>query len=77
MTTNTIVRPACSQGAEFLTVRDLARLLKIDAKTIYRYVRKGLIPYTRIQSNIRFRYDEILQWIERRHVRPVGWNGKT
>lgn len=55
---------------EFLTVRDLARLLKIDAKTIYRYVRQGLIPYVRIQSNIRFRRDEVLQWLEAQTFRP-------
>ncbi|MCI0718004.1 MAG: helix-turn-helix domain-containing protein [Acidobacteria bacterium] len=33
---------------ELLTARELEATLKIDAKTIYAYVRKGLIPYVRI-----------------------------
>jgi predicted site-specific integrase-resolvase len=39
---------------EFLTAKDLEAVLKIDAKTIYSYVRRGLIPYVRIQRNVRF-----------------------
>jgi hypothetical protein len=32
-------------------------------KTIYGYVQRGLIPYIRIQSNLRFRKQEVLDWI--------------
>jgi len=53
-----------------LTVADLEALLKIDVKTLYRYVQKGLIPYVRIQSNVRFRKREILEWIDRQSYRP-------
>jgi len=28
--------------------------VKIDVKTFYAYLGKGLIPYVRIQSNVRF-----------------------
>lgn len=45
-------------------------MLKIDVKTIYTYVQKGLIPYIRIQSNIRFAKAEILNWIEGQSYRP-------
>ena len=51
--------------AEMLTATDLEQLLKIDVKTIYRYAQRGLIPYVRIQSNLRFSKREILEWIER------------
>ena len=37
-----------------MTAKDLAALLKIDVKTIYSYVQRGLIPYVRIHSNVRF-----------------------
>ena len=37
---------------EMLTAKDLEALLKIDVKTIYSYVQRGLIPYVRIQSNV-------------------------
>ena len=35
--------------AEMLTAADLEALLKIDVKTVYRYVQRGLIPYVKIQ----------------------------
>jgi predicted DNA-binding transcriptional regulator AlpA len=47
-----------------LNVKELEALLRIDQKTIYRYVSLGLIPYVRIQSNIRFVKDQIAGWIE-------------
>jgi excisionase family DNA binding protein len=59
-----------SQMCEMLTARELEALLKIDVKTIYGYVQQGLIPYVRIQSNVRFRRQEILDWIEERSYRP-------
>jgi excisionase family DNA binding protein len=55
---------------EMLTAKDLESLLKIDVKTIYGYVQQGVIPYIRIQSNVRFRRQEILDWIEERSYRP-------
>ncbi len=62
-------------GDIMLTARDLEAWLKIDVKTIYAYVQKGLIPYVRIQSNVRFRREEILEWIERQSYRPQSGNG--
>jgi len=59
-----------------LTAKDLEALLKIDVKTIYGYVQRGLIPYVRIQSNVRFLKSEIVKWIEecRFQTRPVLGN---
>ena len=54
-----------------LTARDLEGWLQISVKTVYRYVQLGLIPYVKIQSNVRFRRDEILEWIERQSFRPL------
>jgi predicted DNA-binding transcriptional regulator AlpA len=55
---------------DLLTAKDLERLLKIDVKTIYNYAQKGLLPYVRIQSNIRFERSEILHWIQGHRFRP-------
>jgi len=55
-----------------LTARDLEQLLQIDIKTVYRYVQRGLIPYVRIQSNVRFRREEILEWIEAQSFSPFA-----
>jgi len=53
-----------------LNVKELEAFLKIDQKTIYRYVSLGLIPYVRIQSNIRFVKQQIIGWIEEQNYRP-------
>ena len=55
---------------ELLTARELEAMLKIDVKTIYSYVQRGLIPYVKIQSNLRFSKHEILNWIQEQSHRP-------
>jgi excisionase family DNA binding protein len=55
---------------EMLTAKDLEAILKIDVKTIYSYVQKGLIPFVRIQSNVRFPKKEILDWLEEQSYKP-------
>ncbi len=57
---------------ELLTAKELEALLKIDVKTIYSYVQRGLIPYVKIQSNVRFVKEQILEWIEQQNYRPRG-----
>ncbi len=64
------VSSALGQAGEMFTAKELERLLKISVKTIYRYVEQGLIPYVKIQSNVRFPKREILEWIERQSFRP-------
>jgi excisionase family DNA binding protein len=55
---------------EMLTAKELELLLKISAKILYRYVQRGLIPYVRIQSNVRFPKKQILEWIACQSYRP-------
>ena len=57
------VTPSRENMTELLTAREVERLLRIDVKTIYSYVQRGLIPYVRIQSNVRFVRSQILDWI--------------
>ncbi|MBN1557088.1 MAG: PTS sugar transporter subunit IIA [Lentisphaerae bacterium] len=45
-----------------LTVRDVARLLDVSEKTIYRWARKGRIPLTRVNDQYRFHRVELLEW---------------
>ncbi len=62
---------------ELLTAKELEALLKIDVKTIYSYVQRGLIPYVRIESNVRFLKQQIIEWIEERNYRPRGQGNGT
>jgi excisionase family DNA binding protein len=52
------------------TAQELEKFLKIDRKTIYSYVRRGLIPYVKIQSNVRFPKREIRNWIRQQTFNP-------
>jgi predicted site-specific integrase-resolvase len=60
---------------EILTAKDLEKFLQIDVKTIYSYVQRGLIPYMRIQSNIRFLKHQVLRWVAERNYQPRQVNG--
>jgi predicted DNA-binding transcriptional regulator AlpA len=62
--------PSSDDLPDLLTAKDLEILLKIDVKTIYSYVQKGLLPYVKIESNLRFVRAEILDWIEEHRFRP-------
>jgi excisionase family DNA binding protein len=51
------------ESKELLTAKEVEELLRIDVKTIYNYVQRGLIPYVRIQSNLRFVKSDVLAWL--------------
>ena len=65
------------QLGELLTAKELHRFLKISVKTIYGYVQRGLIPYVRIQSNVRFPLRRILKWIEGQSYEPRPPRGSS
>jgi excisionase family DNA binding protein len=52
-----------AEAQELLTAKEVEELLRIDIKTIYKYVQKGLIPYVKIQSNLRFAKSAVLAWV--------------
>ena len=62
--------PATLDPKELMTAREVEELLRINVKTIYSYVKRGLLPYVKIQSNVRFLRSAILQWIEERQYKP-------
>lgn len=66
---------AFAEAPDILTARELEGLIRIDVKTIYSYVQRGLIPYVRFESNVRFLKHEILAWIESSTYRPKPRNG--
>jgi predicted DNA-binding transcriptional regulator AlpA len=64
------VRASSPDPSELLTAKEVEELLRIDVKTVYSYVQRGLLPYVRIQSNLRFLRSEIVKWMEERKYRP-------
>ncbi len=55
---------------EILTAKELEAWLRIDVKTIYSYVQRGLIPYMRIESNVRFSKHQVQRWLEEPSFQP-------
>jgi predicted DNA-binding transcriptional regulator AlpA len=64
------LRTSSPDPSELLTAKEVEGMLRIDVKTVYSYVQRGLLPYVRIQSNLRFLKSEILKWMEERQYKP-------
>jgi len=54
-----------------LTVRDVARILGVPEKSIYRWIRQGALPAYRVQERYCFNRAEILEWAISRRM-PVS-----
>ena len=53
-----------SVSSTYLTLREVAELLKLSEKTIYRLVQQGKIPAFKVGGSWRFRSSDIEAWIE-------------
>ena len=51
-----------------LTVRDAAQLLNVTEKTIYRWIKQGVIPAYQISDQYRFNRAELLEWATSRKI---------
>jgi excisionase family DNA binding protein len=48
----------------YLTIRELAEVLRLSEQTIQRYVLNKEIPYLKIKKVIRFRPSDIERWVD-------------
>lgn len=55
-----------------LTTKELADILAISPKTLYSYVARGMIPYFKIESNVRFRAREVAEWLRQHSGRQAA-----
>lgn len=55
-----------------LTVRDAAALLNVSEKSVYRWIKQGVLPAYRIDDQYRINRTELLEWATERkmHVSP-------
>ena len=51
-----------------LSVKDVANLLKVNEKTIYRWLKKGSLPAYRVGDHYRFNRAELLEWVTSRQI---------
>jgi excisionase family DNA binding protein len=60
-----------SEPSPYMTIGDLAQYLKLPTETVYRYVREGRIPGSKVGRHWRFLRWEVDRWVsEQRHVKP-------
>ena len=48
----------------YITIKDLSRYLNIKTPTLYAWVGGEKIPYIKIHGLVRFRQEEIDEWVE-------------
>lgn len=48
----------------YLTIEELAVMLKLSEQTVRRYVLNRVIPFRKIRKAVRFRLSEIERWID-------------
>jgi excisionase family DNA binding protein len=53
---------------ELLTVNELSALLGTHQMTLYKWIKKGTVPFLRVGSGIRFCPRTIAQWLTQRSV---------
>lgn len=51
-----------------LTVRDVAKLLKVSERTVYRWIHQGAIPTYKVLDQYRFNRGELMQWAMARRI---------
>lgn len=51
-----------------LTVRDAAQMLNVSEKSIYRWIKQGVIPAYQINDQYRFNRAELLEWATSRKI---------
>lgn len=60
-----------------LDVREAAAYLAVEPLTVYRLVRSGELPHTRVGRLLRFRLEELDRYLEERTGRKWTPHGKT
>ena len=56
--------------ARFLTVTEVADLLRVSSMTVYRLIKSGEIPAVRVGKSFRLREDDIDAWLAKRYTEP-------
>lgn len=52
--------------SEILNVKEIAKYLQLDGQTIYRKVKRGTMPFIRVDGTIRFRKTDIDNWLTKK-----------
>ena len=54
---------------KLLTPEELSQILHVKVSTIYQWTHMGLIPFLKIGKLIRFKEEDIKEWISKKKIR--------
>ncbi len=69
MRTHRVPQEGSPANGRLLSIDDVAGLLNVSRKTVYRLISRGELPAMRVGERLRFRPSEIHEYLERRRVR--------
>ena len=61
---------------DVLKVDDVAEILGVSKWTVFRLIRDGALPYTRVRSSLRFLAEDVSEYL-RRNRTAVWMDGET
>jgi len=64
--TKEVIRMLVKKIGEYLTVNDVAKLLNVSPKTVYRWCSAGKLPHIKIGGSLRFKQSDLLALLEKR-----------
>jgi len=68
--------PTCGEKKPLLSIKAAALLANVNRKTIYRWIRTGLLPYRKLPSgSIRVREDDLLEIPRKPQAKKGGGRG--
>lgn len=56
----------------FLSPDQLAKLLKLSKATIYRLIEKRALPFYKIGGSLRFKQNEIMEYVEKCRIKSAN-----
>ncbi|HEY8200377.1 MAG TPA: helix-turn-helix domain-containing protein [Actinomycetota bacterium] len=62
---------AGEQTSEFLTVSEVARLMRVSNMTVYRLIRSGALGAVRVGNRYRVRSSDVHKYLDDSYVRAV------
>ncbi len=71
------LQTVCQGGDKcLLTAAEVAKLMRVSKGTIYRWVKRGRIPFVKIGDMIRFDASSLRSWMARGTSTPGGCDEK-
>jgi len=64
--TKEVIKMLVKRIGEYVTVNDVARLLNVNPRTVYRWCSAGELPHLKIGGSLRFKQSDLLALLEKR-----------